>query len=105
MTSKERPGEEPEPEAPLLPESKAGGESSRVWRILKIVLGAILVPLGIVGLFVPVLQGVILLLVAVALLASEIPAVARLRDELRRRHPKPFEQADRAKKRLKEFFR
>lgn len=105
MSSEERngSGQEPEPTTPRPP--SPDGKSSRVWRIAKIVLGAILVPLGIVGLFVPVLQGVILLLVAVALLASEIPAVARLRDALRKRYPGPFERADRFKDRLRDFFR
>jgi hypothetical protein len=36
----------------------------------------------VVGLFLPFLQGVLFLLVAVALLSSEVPLVARLRDRV-----------------------
>lgn len=60
------------------------------WRTVRIVVGVALIPVGIVGLFVPVLQGVLLLLLALALLASEIPAVAKLRARLARRFPRLF---------------
>ena len=59
-----------------------------LWRTVRIVIGAALIPIGIVGLFVPVLQGVILLLVACALLASAIPLVRAWRDQLRHRYPR-----------------
>jgi uncharacterized membrane protein YbaN (DUF454 family) len=61
-----------------------------LWRTVRIVIGVALIPIGIVGLFVPVLQGVILLLVAFALLASEIPLVRAWRDQLRHRYPRLF---------------
>ena len=60
------------------------------WRTVRIVAGVVLIPLGIAGLFVPVLQGVLLLLVAFALLASEIPPVRKWRDKLRQRYPRLF---------------
>ena len=65
-----------------------------VWRGVKITLGLILLPLGVVGLFLPFLQGVLFLLVAVALLASEVPFVARLRNRVRHRFPGPWEKAE-----------
>lgn len=61
-----------------------------VWRTVRIVLGLVLIPLGIVGLFIPVLQGVLLLVLAFALLASEIPIVGKWRDKLRERYPEWF---------------
>ena len=61
-----------------------------LWRTVRIVVGVALIPLGIVGLFIPVLQGVVLLLVAFALLASDIPVIRKWRDELRRRYPRLF---------------
>lgn len=61
-----------------------------LWRTVRIVVGVTLIPLGIAGLFVPVLQGVLLLLVAFALLASEIPLVRQWRDKLRHRYPRLF---------------
>ncbi|GMR22393.1 MAG: hypothetical protein BMS9Abin37_0741 [Acidobacteriota bacterium] len=60
------------------------------WRTVRIVVGVALIPLGIAGLFVPVLQGVVLLLVAFALLANEMPLVGKWRDKLFRRYPRLF---------------
>lgn len=65
-----------------------------LWRTARIVLGIALIPVGIVGLFVPVLQGVLLLLLAFALLASEIPLVAKWREQLYRRFPRFFRERD-----------
>lgn len=61
-----------------------------LWRTVRVVIGAALIPIGIIGLFVPALQGVILLLVAFALLAGEIPLVRERRHKLRRRYPRLF---------------
>jgi uncharacterized protein len=78
---------------------------SAVVRAVKIAIGILLIPLGIVGLFLPVLQGVLFLLLAFVILASEIPFVARLRDRLRQRYPEPFDRADRLGERLKDWSR
>lgn len=64
------------------------------WRVVKIGLGIALVPLGIVGLFVPVLQGILFLAIALVLLSSEIPWVGRYGDQLRERYPTLFRHAD-----------
>lgn len=61
-----------------------------VWRTVRIVVGIALIPIGIVGLFIPVLQGVLLLVLAFALLASEIPFLGKWRDKLRQRYPEWF---------------
>jgi uncharacterized membrane protein YbaN (DUF454 family) len=63
-----------------------------LWRTVRIVVGIVLIPIGIVGLFIPVLQGVLLLLLAFALLAREIPLVAQWREQLRRRYPRFFRE-------------
>jgi len=82
-----------------------GSAKHPVWRGVKITLGLILLPLGVVGLFLPFLQGVLLLLVAVALLSSEVPFVARLRDRVRHRYPGPWEKAEEIGRRIKARFR
>lgn len=74
---------------------------SRVWRIVRLVLGLVLLPLGIVGLFLPFLQGVLFLIASLALLADEIPFLARIRDRIRERYPGPWEKGER----LKAWFR
>ena len=71
-----------------------GSATHPVWRGIKITVGLVLLPLGVVGLFLPFLQGVLFLLVAVALLASEVPFVARLRNRVRHRFPGPWEKAE-----------
>lgn len=85
--------------------SAHGSATHPVWRGVKITLGLILLPLGVVGLFLPFLQGVLFLLVAVALLSSEVPFVARLRDRVRRRYPGPWEKAEEFGRRIKLRFR
>ena len=82
-----------------------GSAAHPVWRGVKITLGLILLPLGVVGLFLPFLQGVLFLLVAVALLSSEVPFIARLRDRVRDRFPGPWEKAEELGRRIKDRFR
>ncbi|MCU0571433.1 MAG: DUF2892 domain-containing protein [Syntrophobacteraceae bacterium] len=47
-------------------------------RIIRITLGVVFIVLGILGLFLPVLQGVLFLIIGVFLLASQIPLFARI---------------------------
>ena len=82
-----------------------GSATHPVWRGIKITLGLLLLPLGVVGLFLPFLQGVLFLLVAVALLSSEVPFVARLRDRVRHRYPGPWEKAEKIGRSIKAWFR
>ncbi len=82
-----------------------GSSKHPLWRGVKITLGLILLPLGVVGLFLPFLQGVLFLLVAFALLSSEVPFVARFRDRIRARFPKPWEKAEELGDRFKAWFR
>lgn len=60
---------------------------SSVKRILILILGGALVLLGIVGLFLPFLQGVLLLLAGLYLLSRESETVRSGLDSLRRRYP------------------
>jgi len=57
------------------------------FRILRLVLGGALVVLGIVGLFVPVLQGVLLISLGLLILSRESPALQRLGRRLGKRFP------------------
>jgi uncharacterized membrane protein YbaN (DUF454 family) len=82
-----------------------GSSTHPVWRGVKITLGLILLPLGVVGLFLPVLQGVLFLLIGVALLSSEVPFVARIRDRIRNRYPGPWDKAEELGDRIKTRLR
>ncbi len=82
-----------------------GSTTHPVWRGVKITLGLILLPLGVVGLFLPFLQGALFLLVGIALLSSEVRFVARLRDRVRQRYPGPWKNAEEFGRRIKARFR
>lgn len=56
--------------------------------MLRICVGVLFLILGILGLFLPILQGILFLVIGMALLADHIPPVKRLRDWLYRRYPK-----------------
>lgn len=64
-------------------------------RILRHVLGWFFVVLGIIGLFLPFLQGILFILAGVIILAPEIPLFRKLLSELQRRYPLVFEKAER----------
>jgi uncharacterized membrane protein HdeD (DUF308 family) len=72
-------------------------EKSRAKRVVRLVLGVLLLVLGVGGLFLPFLQGVLLIVAGFAVLGDEIPIVARLRDRIRERYPGPWREAARFK--------
>jgi uncharacterized membrane protein YbaN (DUF454 family) len=66
---------------------------SRLWRIVRLAAGWSLVALGIVGLVLPILQGVALILAGLAVLATDLPWARRwlhgLRDRVRKWRKEP----------------
>ena len=44
---------------------------SEIWKIIKKVLGVIFILVGIIGLFLPILQGILLILIGLALFNNE----------------------------------
>jgi uncharacterized membrane protein YbaN (DUF454 family) len=60
-------------------------ERSPLWRMARLVAGWLLVALGIVGLALPILQGVALILAGLALLAPDVPFARRWLDWLKNR--------------------
>ncbi|MBZ5649568.1 MAG: PGPGW domain-containing protein [Acidobacteriia bacterium] len=65
-------------------------------RILILIVGWAFILLGIVGLFLPILQGVLFLLVGLIILSSEYVWAHRLLTRLRERFPKMGRTADQA---------
>ncbi len=55
------------------------------WRVLRLAAGFALLALGVVGLFLPVLQGVLLILAGLAVLQRDIPWAGRLIGWVKRR--------------------
>lgn len=81
------------------PDPKERKPSHPLWRMTKIIVGMVLLGLGFVGLFLPILQGVLFMFLGLAILGTESRRVRRLMDELKRRHPGPWKRAEALKKR------
>jgi len=61
--------------------------------------------LGIIGLFLPVLQGVLFLFIGALILAPEVPFFHRIIEDLKKRHPHIFDRAKNLLNRVQAFFR
>ena len=69
---------------------------AQIKRVLILLVGWGFILLGIVGLFLPILQGILFLLVGLIILSSEYIWAHRLMDWLRQRFPKSGRVADEA---------
>lgn len=77
----------------------------RNWKdVLRIGLGLVMLVLGLLGLVLPVLQGFLLLLVSVALLAPYSRTLQRVLDWAERRYPQVFARARAFQSRLRARF-
>jgi len=74
-------------------------------RILKISLGILLILLGLIGLFLPILQGILFLLLGTLILSSESKRVRRLMALLRLRYPKQYEKTRQLGNKIRRFFK
>lgn len=79
--------------------------SHSVKAMLRIAFGWVFIVLGIVGLFLPVLQGILFIAVGIALLAHHIPLFATLRNAIYRRHPRLKRLVRRTRARLRLWHR
>lgn len=73
----------------------------QIRRIVVLILGWALIALGIVGLFLPVLQGVLFLFLGLYVLSRESTTAHRWMERLRARHP----ELDQSLQRWKTRFR
>ncbi len=73
-------------------------------RILTTVLGYAFLLLGVAGLFLPVLQGVLFILVGLLLLSRHSPWARRLLERFKARYPKAGEMVVRAEAWLHRFL-
>jgi uncharacterized protein (TIGR02611 family) len=65
-------------------------------RILVLIIGWIFICFGIIGLFLPVLQGILCILIGLAILSTEYVWAHHLLAKLRKRFPKIARAADQA---------
>lgn len=75
-----------------------------VKRVLVLITGWAFILLGIAGLFLPVLQGVLFLMIGLVLLSSEYVWAHHLLHKLRTRFPKLGAAADRASEKAAEWL-
>jgi len=77
------------------------GTKSRLKRAAIHIAGWAFILLGIVGLVLPILQGILFILVGLFILSSVSPWAARLLDRIRKRFPRISSQFDQAKSKSK----
>ena len=79
--------------------------NARVKRVLILIVGWCFILLGIVGLFLPILQGVLFLLIGLIILSSEYVWAHHLLARLRQRFPKLSSTAEEATARAARWLR
>ncbi len=70
-----------EPDSASPPEEPAR-RRFRPWRVLRIASGFLLLALGVIGLFLPILQGVLMILAGLAVLGKDLPWSRAITDRL-----------------------
>jgi uncharacterized membrane protein YbaN (DUF454 family) len=73
------------------------GAKRRLKRVAIHIAGWSFILLGVAGLFLPILQGILFILVGLFLLSSVSPWAARLLDRIKKRFPRISNQFDHAK--------
>jgi len=73
-------------------------------RIVAVIVGWIFILLGIVGLFLPILQGILFLLIGLIILSSEYAWAHHLLRRIKERFPKIGHIADEAKVKAKAWM-
>jgi uncharacterized membrane protein YbaN (DUF454 family) len=73
-------------------------------KALILTLGWIFIFLGIIGLFLPFLQGILFMIIGLALLSKESTIARNLMDRLEKKHPRPFQVALEWRRRFTDRF-
>ncbi len=74
-------------------------------RIGLLLLGWFFVGLGVLGLFLPILQGVLFLMIGLLILSSRSEVVKRWLRRLEERHPHHHERMERWRTRMRNWFK
>jgi hypothetical protein len=77
----------------MAPRCTEGEDNKRGRRHWRHIVGWPLLFLGVMGLFLPFLQGILFIVIALTILAPKVPAFKRLIAALRKRYPGVFEKA------------
>ncbi len=73
-------------------------------RIGILIVGWFLVGLGVIGLFLPVLQGVLFIMIGLLILSSRSETVKRWLKHLEERHPHHHERMEKWRARIRSWF-
>lgn len=73
-------------------------------RVFRYTFGIFFLILGVVGLFLPILQGILFIIIGLLILAPENKHIQRLLDKLRERYPGVFAAAERTKEKITRKF-
>jgi len=74
-------------------------------RIGLLIIGWLFIVLGILGLFLPFLQGVLFLVIGLAILSSRSEIIRRFLKHLEERYPHHHERVENWKKKLRSWFK
>ncbi len=74
-------------------------------RIGLLIIGWFFIVLGILGLFLPVLQGILFILIGLAILSSRSETIKRLLKHLEECYPQYHEKIEAWKERLRKWFK
>jgi uncharacterized membrane protein YbaN (DUF454 family) len=74
-------------------------------RIGLLIIGWFFIVLGVLGLFLPILQGVLFILIGLAILSSRSEMIKRFLKHLEERYPHHHEQVEIWKEKIKNWFK
>ncbi len=74
-------------------------------KILRHTIGWFFVVVGIIGCFLPILQGILFMMIGFLILAPEVPFIHRLLLRMQSRYPEVFRKAEEFKGKIKAGFK
>jgi len=74
-------------------------------RIGILIIGWFFVGLGVLGLFLPILQGILFIMIGLAILSSRSEMVKRWLKHLEERHPHHHERMEKWRERMRRWFK
>ena len=77
----------------------------RLKKIGILIVGWLFIGLGILGLFLPILQGILFIMIGLAILSTRSELVKRFLKHLEDRYPKHHERIEIWKEKIRDFFK
>lgn len=77
---------------------------NKIKKIALIILGWLFIFVGIIGLFLPFLQGILFIMIGLAILSSRSETIKRFLKHIEERHPQHHERITAWKQRMKGWF-